>query len=79
MILIKEKINGTNLVSAEMNMNEVVQVSFKRHDLVKMVEELLDVVYKHAGKVSLAEAIGSLELCKAHLLTGKVLAALQEL
>ena len=49
-------------------MNEVVQVSFKRHDLVKMVEELLDVVYKHAGKVSLAEAIGSLELCKAQLL-----------
>ena len=49
-------------------MNDVVQISFKRYDLVKLVEELLDVIYKHAGKVSLSEAVGSLELCKAQLL-----------
>lgn len=49
-------------------MSEVVNAPFKRAQLVKMVEELLNVIYSYADRVSLAEAVGSLELCKAQLL-----------
>ncbi len=49
-------------------MSEIVNVPFKRNHLVNMVKEMLDVVYSYADKVSLAEAVGAIELCKAQLL-----------
>lgn len=48
--------------------SNVTHAPFKRNHLVNMVKEMLDVIYSYADRVSLAEAVGSLELCKAQLL-----------
>jgi hypothetical protein len=41
---------------------------FKRQHLDEMVDKILDLVYEYAGRVSVAEAVGVLEICKHQII-----------
>ena len=41
---------------------------FKRQHLDQMVDEILDLVYSYAGRISVAEAVGVLEICKRQIM-----------
>ena len=49
-------------------MSNVVTAPFRREYLNEMASKIEAVVYEYAGRISLAEAIGILEIVKAQIL-----------
>jgi hypothetical protein len=49
-------------------MTNVVNVPFKREYLGELAESMVAIVYTYADRISLAEALGVLELVKAQIL-----------
>ena len=46
----------------------IVHPPFQRHHLGDMAEQIKEVIYSYADRVSVAEAIGILEIVKAEVL-----------
>jgi len=49
-------------------MSNVITLQFKREHLGQMASKIQDVLYEYSDKISLAEAIGVLEIVKAQIL-----------
>lgn len=49
-------------------MSNIVTVPFRREHLGEMANKIETVVYEYADRISLAEAIGILEIVKAQIL-----------
>jgi len=49
-------------------MTNVVNVPFKREHLGELAEALVALMYEYADRISLAEALGVLEIVKAQIL-----------
>ena len=52
-------------------MSNVVTAPFRREHLGEMARKIETVVYEYADRISLAEAIGILEIVKAQILKGQ--------
>jgi hypothetical protein len=51
---------------------DVIQAPFKQHRLHNLTEELIDLVYSHSKHISVAEAIGCLELAKHQIMADSI-------
>jgi hypothetical protein len=47
---------------------KVTFISTERHDLLRLVNEIKEVVYAYSGGISVTEAIGAVELAKLEIL-----------
>lgn len=51
-----------------MNQDTVVHAPFKRAAIYELTKKLVDTVYEYADRVSLAEAVGAIEIVKFQLM-----------
>lgn len=49
--------------------NKITPAPFHRHELGGMADEIMDVVYQYANRITAAEALGVLELCKHQIIS----------
>ena len=49
-------------------MSNVVEIPFQRHQVGRLAEDIKALVYSRAGQISMAEAIGTLEIVKNEII-----------
>lgn len=49
-------------------MDNIVHIPFKREYLTELATRIIDTVYEYADRISLAEAVGVLEIVKSQVL-----------
>ena len=50
-------------------MGNIINVEFKRNDIQSIVDEIKSIIYQRSGSITVAEAIGLLEIVKQEILS----------